>query len=157
MYKRQEADIITGLDSTFRRLSNKIEKGISVEKDFEKKAMLIFCFPSQLNQVFMNVLLNAIQAVEGIGSIKVEVKEQEQNIIISISDDGIGIPDNKKQKIFEPFYTTKGVQEGTGLGLSITFGIIKKHKGSIEIKDNEPKGTKIIIKLPKRDNSLIIK
>ena len=150
-----EADIITGLESTLRLLSRRLKEGISVEKDFEKKVMFIFCFPSQLNQVFMNVLLNAIQAVEGTGRIKVEAKEQEQDIIISISDDGVGIPDNKKQKIFEPFYTTKGVQEGTGLGLSITFGIIKKHKGSIEIKDNEPKGTKIIIKLPKRDDSLI--
>ena len=150
-----EADIIIGLESTFRLLSNKLKQGISLEKDFEKKAMPVFCFPGQLNQVFMNVLLNAIQAVEGTGIIKVEVKEQAENMVITISDNGYGIPDDKKQKIFEPFYTTKDVQEGTGLGLSITFGIIKKHKGSIEVKDNEPRGTTVIIKLPKKKDNLI--
>ena len=126
-----------------------------MEKDFENETMPVFCFPGQLNQVFMNVLLNAIQAVEGAGTVKVGVREQEENMVISISDNGIGIPDDKKQKIFEPFYTTKKVQEGTGLGLSITFGIIKKHNGSIEVKDNVPKGTKFIIKLPMREDGLM--
>ena len=149
-----EVDIITGLESTFSLLSNKLDQGISLEKDFEKKTMPIFCFPGQLNQVFMNVLLNAIQAVEGAGTIKVGVKEQAENVVISISDDGTGIPNDKKQKIFDPFYTTKTVEEGTGLGLSITFDIIKKHKGSIEVKDNKPKGTKFIINLPKRADNL---
>ena len=150
-----EVDIITGLESTFGLLSNKLKQGIYIEKDFEKKEMPIFCFPGQLNQVFMNILLNAIQAVEGAGLIKVGVVEQAKNIIISIADNGIGIPDDKKQKIFEPFYTTKDGQEGTGLGLSITFDIIKKHKGSIEVKDNDPKGTIFIISLPKRAERLI--
>ena len=150
-----EVDLIAGLESTFRLLSNKLKDGISLEKDFEKSVMPIFCFPSQLNQVFMNILLNAIQAVEGEGTLKVGVAEQVENIVISISDNGPGISDDKKQKIFEPFYTTKNIQEGTGLGLSITFGIIKKHKGSIEVIDNDPKGTKFIINLPKRANRLI--
>ena len=150
-----EVDIITGLESTFGLLSNKLKQGIFIEKDFEKKEMPIFCFPGQLNQVFMNILLNAIQAVEGAGIIKVGVVEQAENIIISIADNGIGIPEEKKQKIFEPFYTTKDGQEGTGLGLSITYDIIKKHQGSIEVKDNDPKGTKFIIFLPKRADSLI--
>ena len=150
-----EADIITGLESTFTLLSNRLEQGILLVKDFENETMPVFCFPGQLNQVFMNVLLNAIQAVEGAGTIKVRVREQEENMVISISDNGPGIPDDKKQKIFEPFYTTKNVQEGTGLGLSITFGIIKKHNGSIEVKDNVPKGTKFIIKLPMREDGLM--
>ena len=126
-----------------------------MEKEFEKSVMPIFCFPSQLNQVFMNILLNAIQAVEGVGTIKIGVKEVAENIVITISDSGPGIPDDKKQKIFEPFYTTKDLQEGTGLGLSISFGIIKKHNGSIEVKDNDPKGTIFIINLPKHVDSLI--
>ena len=152
-----EADIITGLESTFRLLSYKLNQGIFLEKDFEKKAMSIFCFPGQLNQVFMNILSNAIDAVEGAGTIKVEVKEQEESMVISISDNGSGIPDDKKQKIFEPFYTTKDVQQGTGLGLSITYGIIKKHNGSIEVIDNDPVGTTFKIYLPKRDDSLFYK
>ena len=103
----------------------------------------------------MNIILNAIQAVEGSGDIKITVTEENDDVRIVISDNGPGIPDNKKQKIFEPFYTTKDVQEGTGLGLSITFGIIKKHNGSIEVLDNEPSGTQFIISLPKRVESLL--
>ena len=152
-----EANVITGLESTFKLLSHKLGPSIVLQKDYELKEMMIFCFPGQLNQVFMNILLNAVQASKGAGTIKVGVKKEEENIVISISDDGPGIPDDKKEKIFEPFYTTKNVQEGTGLGLSITFGIIKKHKGSIEVKDNEPEGTKFIIKLPIREESLISK
>ena len=150
-----EVDIITGLEATFNLLSNKLKQGVIIEKDFEKEVMPIFCFPGQLNQVFMNILLNAIQAIEGEGIIEIGIKEQAENIIISIADNGPGISDDKKQKIFEPFYTTKDIQEGTSLGLSITFGIIKKHKGTIEVKDNEPKGTKFIISLPKRTKDLI--
>ena len=150
-----ESDLIIGLESTITLLSNKLREDIFLEKDFEKEAMPICCFPGQLNQVFMNVLLNAIQAVEEGGTIKIGVKEQVENIIITIADNGPGIQDDKKQKIFEPFYTTKDVQEGTGLGLSISFGIIKKHKGSITVEDNDPKGTKFVISLPKRTGSLI--
>ena len=150
-----EADLITGLESTITLLSNKLKEEILLERDFEKEVMLAHCFPGQFNQVFMNVLLNAIQAVEGGGTVKISVKEQAENILITIADNGPGIPDDKKQKIFEPFYTTKDVQEGTGLGLSISFGIIKKHKGSITVEDNDPKGTKFVISLPKRTGSLI--
>ena len=146
-----ESDLIIGLESTITLLSNKLKENILLERDFEKEAILVHCFPGQLNQVFMNVLLNAIQAVEGGGTIKIGVKEQAENIIITIADNGPGIPDDKKQKIFEAFYTTKGIQEGTGLGLSISSGIIKKHKGSIEVKDHDPKGTKFIIKLPNKE------
>ena len=121
-----EADLVKGLESTLTLLSNKLGYGVSLEKEFENNEMPIFCFPGQLNQVFMNILLNAIQAVEGAGAIKIGVKEVAENIVITISDSGPGIPDDKKQKIFEPFYTTKDLQEGTGLGLSISFGIIKK-------------------------------
>ena len=152
-----EADVITGLESTYKLLSHRLEPSIILVKAYELKEVKIFCFPGQLNQVFMNILLNAVQASKGAGTIKVGVKKQKENVVISISDDGPGIPDDKKEKIFEPFYTTKNLQEGTGLGLSITFGIIKKHKGSIEVKDNEPKGTKFIIKLPIREESLISK
>ena len=150
-----ESDLIIGLESTITLLSNKLKENILLERDFEKEAILVHCFPGQLNQVFMNVLLNAIQAVEGGGTIKIGVKEQAENIIITIADNGPGIPEDKKQKIFEAFYTTKGIQEGTGLGLSISFGIIKKHKGSIAVKDNDPKGIKFIISLPKRAGSLV--
>ena len=104
----------------------------------------------------MNVLLNAIQAVKESGIIKIYIKEQEEAVVIGISDNGPGISEDNKQKIFDPFYTTKTIQEGTGLGLSITFGIIKKHKGTIKVMDNNPTGTEFIITLPKKEDSLII-
>ena len=150
-----KSDIISGLESTFTLLSNKLCNGICLEKHFEKSEMVVSCFPGQLNQVFMNIMLNAIQAIEEEGEIKVEVKEQNDNVVISISDSGQGIPNDRKDLIFEPFYTTKSVDEGTGLGLSITSEIIKKHKGSIEVENNTPKGTKFIIFLPKKVDDLV--
>ena len=151
-----ETNIITGLESTINLLSNKIKQGVHLGKNYKKNEVNIFCFPDQLNQVFMNVLLNAIQAVKESGIIKIYIKEQEEAVVIGISDNGPGISEDNKQKIFDPFYTTKTIQEGTGLGLSITFGIIKKHKGTIKVMDNNPTGTEFIITLPKKEDSLII-
>ena len=151
-----EVDIISGLEITFRLVFYKLNDGISLIKKFEKKSISIFCFPGQLYQAFINILLNASHAVKANGEIIVGVKEEGNHVIISISDSGPGIPNNEKQKIFEPFYTTKGIQEGTGLGLSISNEIIEKHQGSIEVRDNDPKGSTFVIRLPKRVNSLII-
>ena len=148
-------DIVASLESAFSILSNKFQQNIFLEKNIEKKELFVYGYSSQINQVFINILMNAIHAVGDSGIIKVVVKELQDNIFISICDTGEGVPDELKQKIFEPFYTTKKVHEGTGLGLSITFGIIKKHKGTIEVKDNKPKGAKFLINLPKRDVSLI--
>ena len=149
-----EVNLIAELEFTLRLLSNHLKKGTLVDKQFDNDEILIYCFPGQLNQVFMNVILNAIHAVADEGKIMIKLKEQKNNVVISISDNGSGIPDDIKQKIFEPFYTTKGIQEGTGLGLSISFGIIKKHKGTIEVKNNNPTGATFLITLPKHDDSL---
>ncbi len=149
-----EADIITGLESTITLLFNKLKHGIFLEREYDSESVILYCYPGQLNQVFMNVLLNAIQAIEQTGTIRIVVKEDDTNIIVKIIDNGVGIPDNIKAKVFEPFFTTKGVIDGTGLGLSISFGIVKKHKGEIEISDNTPKGTQVIITLPKVVNNL---
>ena len=150
-----EADIISGLEVTFRLLSFKLKEDVFLEKEYEKNSLSIYCFPGQLYQVFTNILLNAIHATQDGGLIKVGVQEQGNDVLISISDSGPGIPDDAKQKIFEPFYTTKEDQEGSGLGLSISQGIMEKHQGSIEVRDNEPKGSIFIIRLPKRVSSLI--
>ena len=151
-----DVDIISGLEVTLRLLSFKLKDDVSLEKEYEKNSISIYCFPGQLYQVFTNVLLNAIHAIQDSGVIKVEVKERGDQVIISISDSGPGIPDDAKQKIFEPFYTTKEDQEGSGLGLSISQGIIEKHQGSIEVGDNEPTGSIFTIRLPKRVSSLMV-
>ena len=106
------------------------------------------CNPGQLGQVFMNLLVNAADAIEGHGEITVKTWYEAGNIHVSISDTGSGIPEDKLGRIFEPFFTTKEVGKGTGLGLSIAYDIIKKHKGEITVKSEVAKGTLFTIRIP---------
>jgi signal transduction histidine kinase len=100
------------------------------------------CYPGQLNQAILNVLINAIQAVDEKGKVNLSVAQSGENVLISISDNGPGIPAEIQQRIFEPFFTTKPVGSGTGLGLSITYKIIHDlHKGSIAIESESGQGS----------------
>jgi PAS domain S-box-containing protein len=112
----------------------------------------IYCFPGKLGQVFLNVLVNSIQAIEGQGTVEIQTTylQDEQKYIISIKDSGKGIPSGLEQRIFDPFFTTKPVGEGTGLGLSIVHGIISDHNGEIRVNSREGKGTEFSIYLPKK-------
>jgi len=143
----KEANLETGIDSTLVILNNQLKNRITVNKEYGGLPLL-HCFPGQLNQVFMNILNNAIQAMTGTGELSISTSHKDGNIIIRISDSGPGIPDAVKEHIFEPFYTTKGVGEGTGLGLSISYGIINKHKGTITVDSEMGKGTTFTITLP---------
>jgi signal transduction histidine kinase len=109
---------------------------------------MIECYPGLLNQVFMNILSNAVSAIKNEGRIWISTSESNGLVRISIRDNGSGIPEDILPNIFDPFFTTKDVGEGTGLGLSITHGIIEKHKGKIEAISKEGKGTEFIIELP---------
>jgi hypothetical protein len=141
-----------GLDSTLILLKNQLPENVSIEKHFAANGN-IECFPGKLNQVFMNILSNGIQAIKE----KEEQAEKETIIIntkdvgnqlqISIKDSGIGMTDEVRQKIFDPFFTTKDVGEGTGLGLSIVYKIIQKHGGKIEVVSSKGKGAEFIITL----------
>jgi two-component system NtrC family sensor kinase len=105
--------------------------------------------PDQLNQVFLNLLMNAFQAIEHKqGLIKVTTYCQDNWIYVEIADNGKGIPEENRKKIFDPFFTTKDVGKGTGLGLSIVYGIIKSHKGEVSVASEVGKGSKFVIKLP---------
>jgi signal transduction histidine kinase len=128
-------------------LHNKIKNRITVEKEYGHFPD-IMCYPGQLNQVFMNLLNNAQEAIEGEGTIVIRTWKEKDSVKISIKDNGRGIPDQVKKKIFEPFYTTKEVGKGTGLGLSISFGIIEKHNGTIAVISEPGKGSEFIITLP---------
>ncbi|MEN8230542.1 MAG: ATP-binding protein, partial [Bacteroidota bacterium] len=141
------ADIHEGLDSTLILLRNKYKNRIEIVKDYGDIPQLE-CFPGQVNQVFMNILSNAIDAIEEKGKITISTSKVNGFIRINIKDTGSGIPENIKGKIFDPFFTTKDVGEGTGLGLSISHGIIEKHNGSIKVKSEEGKGSELIIMLP---------
>jgi signal transduction histidine kinase/ligand-binding sensor domain-containing protein len=147
--KCQFYDIHEGLDSTLILLHNKLKNRIKVIKkygDLEE----IECFPSKLNQVFLNILNNSIQAIEGQGEIQIQTIRSGIGIKIIIKDNGMGMSPEVKEHIFEPFYTTKEVGEGTGLGLAISFGIIEQHKGNIDVISEPGKGTEFIISLPLR-------
>jgi signal transduction histidine kinase len=141
------ADIHEEIDSTLILLHNKYKDRIEIIKNYGQ-IPLIECFPGQLDQVFMNILSNAIDAIDKKGSITINTSISRENIKVSIKDTGHGIPENLKVKIFDPFFTTKGVGKGTGLGLSISQSIIEKHKGTITFKSEQEKGTIFIITLP---------
>ena len=106
------------------------------------------CLPNQLTQVFMNLLVNAAQAIEGQGEIGIRTWQEGGNIYIAISDTGCGIPDEIKKRIFEPFFTTKEVGKGTGLGLPISYDIVQKHSGRITVDSTIGKGTTFTVELP---------
>ena len=146
---KKVADIHQGLDSTLTLLQHRLKNRITVVKNFGEVAPLL-CYPGKLNQVFMNLLTNAIDAISGTGSIFISTHEDKEvpQVQISIRDTGRGITTETLGRIFEPFYTTKEVGEGTGLGLAITYGIIQQHEGEIQVKSEVGKGTEFILILP---------
>lgn len=150
--KLKEIDINQALDETLNLLAGELKNRIQVHKEYNKIPQ-VMCFASQLNQVFMNVLSNAAQAIEGNGNIWISTKalkkaDQSQWVTVSIQDSGKGMPQNVIDKIFDPFFSTKPVGQGTGLGLSISYGIIQAHGGEIHVKSQEGIGTEFLINVP---------
>ena len=154
----QKFDIHQGLDSTLSILFNRFKgsgnkRKIELIKDYGKLP-LVECYPGQLNQVFMNIISNAIDVLETVNlsvptiTIKTELLENSY-IRVRIGDNGGGISEDIKDKLFEPFFTTKPIGKGTGLGLSISYQIIvEKHKGKLECVSELGKGTEFIIEIP---------
>lgn len=135
------------IESTLNMVWNEIKYKATVEKDYGDLPQ-ITCFPQQLNQVFMNLLVNASQAIESQGVITIRTWAGEGGVRVSIADTGDGIESDKLGRIFEPFFTTKEVGKGTGLGLSISYDIVKKHRGEIAVQSEPGKGTVFTISLP---------
>jgi two-component system NtrC family sensor kinase len=146
----ETVDIAKLLNETLGFLETQIKlKGINIHTDYSP--LIIKGDTSQLQQVFLNILENARDAVEIGGNIWIKTYELENDqVCVEVADDGPGIPDSEKKRIFEPFYTTKEVGSGTGLGLSISYSIIKKMGGDITVHDNKPKGALFKIRIPKR-------
>jgi signal transduction histidine kinase len=140
-------DINEGILSTLVMLKNELKNRIEVDLQLTEIPKIL-CYTGKINQVFLNLLSNAKDAIKDKGKITIKTYSDLENIYISIKDDGIGISEDVKNKIFEPFFTTKEVGKGTGLGLSITYGIIKDHKGKIDVISEEGKGTEFLIILP---------
>lgn len=148
------ADINEGLDSTLIIVRNTLGINIDITKEYGNLPA-VECYPGKLNQVFLNIITNGLQAIRskykdekgGLLTISTSTVD-ENNIRISIKDNGIGMDDNTKKKVFEPFFTTKDVGEGTGLGMSIVYNTINKHNGKIEFESILGEGTEFIITLP---------
>jgi two-component system NtrC family sensor kinase len=136
------------LDSTLNMARNEIKYVADVERYYDPTLPLLNCYPQKLNQVFMNLLVNAAHAIEGHGTICVKTFNEWGDIVVSISDTGKGIAPENLTRIFEPFFTTKEVGKGTGLGLSISYDIIKKHGGEITVESEVGTGTTFTIRLP---------
>jgi signal transduction histidine kinase len=144
----QLADIHQGLDSTLNIVANEIKYKCTVSKEYGKLPP-IFCLPSQLNQVFMNLLVNAAQAIETRGEIIIRTELAGNDAVrIKISDTGRGIAPEHLNRLFDPFFTTKPVGKGTGLGLSLAWSIIARHHGQIEVTSTVGQGSTFTITLP---------
>jgi signal transduction histidine kinase/ligand-binding sensor domain-containing protein len=142
------ANLHEGLDSTLVILRNQLSEKVKIVKEYDETVPPVQCYPGQINQVFMNILNNAIQAIEGEGIIYISTRLQQEHVLIRIKDTGKGMSQEVMNRIFEPFFTTKDVGEGTGLGLSISYGILEKHKGNITVNSVAGNGTEFTIQLP---------
>lgn len=143
----QVSDIHEGIDSALLLLRNKFKNHITVKKEYQQIPP-VECYPGKLNQAFLNILSNAIDAIENEGTITIRTGLLEGQVFIQIEDNGKGIPSEIIDKIFDPFFTTKCVGKGVGLGLSITYGIIQEHHGKIDVKSDQKNGTIFTISLP---------
>jgi signal transduction histidine kinase len=129
----QNVDIVKSLETTLTILNHKLKKGVKVEREYQPMPLLVDSFGSELNQVWTNIIDNAIDAMGGKGELRVRTHRDDGCVVVEIRDNGPGIPENVQPHIFEPFFTTKGVGEGTGLGLDTVQRIVRKHKGSIQV------------------------
>lgn len=137
------------IESTLKIINNEIKYNIAVEKHYAPSVPEVFCQPMQINQVLLNILVNASHAINGEGTITITLQSADADFVeIRIQDTGCGIPEEIRERIFEPFFTTKPVGSGTGLGLSVSYGIINKHHGTISVSSEVGKGSEFVIRLP---------
>jgi signal transduction histidine kinase len=145
--EKQFADLEAGLDSTLNVMSNEFRQGIEVVKAYGGIPE-IECMPSQINQVFMNILLNAVQAIDGSGQITVRTGRDNGSVWVEVQDSGKGIKPEEIDHIFDPFFTTKSAGSAVGLGLSLCYGIVRRHGGRIDVKSELGKGSVFRVVLP---------
>ena len=145
--ERKEVDLHAGLEDTLMLVYHDIKNRIEIERDYGELPM-VSCYPGRLNQVFLNILNNAQQAIEDKGTIGVTTRVAGDEVRIEIADSGVGIAEDQRQRIFEPGFTTKGVGVGTGLGLSICWKIVEEHGGRIEVESEVGQGTVFAVVLP---------
>jgi two-component system, NtrC family, sensor kinase len=145
----QQADLLQGLESTLNILWNELKCKADLVKEYAEMP-LVECVPSDINQVFMNLLLNAAQAVEDGGNIILRTGWEGERVWVEVEDTGKGITPENLKRVFDPFFTTRPVGMGTGLGLSLSYGIVKRHHGMIEVRSTPGAGTVFRVWLPVR-------
>jgi signal transduction histidine kinase len=143
----QNIDVVKSLETTLTILNHKLKKGVVVQRDYQRVPLLVNSFGSELNQVWTNIIDNAIDAMHGKGELRIRTYRDDGCVVVDIGDNGPGIPSEVEPHIFEPFFTTKGVGEGTGLGLDTVQRIVKKHRGNIQVS-SKPGDTRFKIWLP---------
>jgi signal transduction histidine kinase len=142
-----KAQIAEGIETVLTLYYNQLKRGIKVLKKYDDSLPSILCYPDELNQVWTNLIHNALQAMDYQGTLTIEVKKQDDTLLVSVIDSGKGIPPEIMPKIFQPFFTTKPAGEGSGLGLDIVKKIIEKHQGKIEV-ESVPGQTTFTVFLP---------
>lgn len=143
----QNVDVVKSLETTLTILNHKLKRGVTVHRDYQPIPLLVDSFGSELNQVWTNLIDNAIDAMNGKGELRVRTYREDDCVVVEIGDNGAGIPPDVVPHIFEPFFTTKGVGEGTGLGLDTVQRIVKKHRGNIQVR-SKPGDTRFQVWLP---------
>ncbi len=143
----QNVDIVKSLETTLTILNHKLKRGVAVRRDYQKIPLLVNSFGSELNQIWTNIIDNAIDAMGGKGELQVRIYREDDCVVVEIGDNGPGISPEVQPHIFEPFFTTKGVGEGTGLGLDTVQRIVKKHRGNIQVR-SKPGDTRFQVWLP---------
>jgi|SRR5579862_122782 len=143
----QNVDIVKSLETTLIIMNHKLKHGVVVERDYNSIPLLVNSFGSELNQVWTNIIDNAIDAMGGKGILRVRTYREDDCVVVEIGDNGPGISSEVEAHIFEPFFTTKGVGEGTGLGLDTVQRIVKKHRGNIQVA-SKPGDTRFQVWLP---------
>jgi signal transduction histidine kinase len=147
--EKKPANRHEGIDSTLLILQSSLADRVTVVKQYDGNLPPVECHLGQLNQVFMNILANALHAIDGPGTITITTQDHPDHVTLWFTDTGRGMSPEVKARIFEPFFTTKDVGKGTGLGLSITYGIIQKHRGTITVESSPGAGASFRITLPK--------
>ena len=148
----QNVDIVKVLETTLIIMNHKLKHGVVVQRDYHPIPLLVNSFGSELNQVWTNLIDNAIDAMHGKGELKVRTYRDDECVVVEIADNGPGISPESEPHIFEPFFTTKGVGEGTGLGLDTVQRIVKKHRGNIQVR-SKPGDTRFQVWLPLANGS----
>jgi signal transduction histidine kinase len=143
----QNVDVVKSLENTLTILNHKLKKGIVVQRDYEPVPLLVNSFGSELNQVWTNIIDNAIDAMKGKGQLRVRTYREDGCVVVEIGDSGPGIAPEIEAHIFEPFFTTKKVGEGTGLGLDTVQRIVRRHQGNVQV-ESKPGDTRFQIYLP---------